>query len=427
MKNTLFCSALLMFALSIWSCNVSVGIPVEDDCPKTGVEIQIEKLEELGVPFEVVNNTIVHPKEIVFEFGDNITDARKNAIRAALGVQPIDECDCGNIELWQASSHNDAIQILESLKGGNSEVDPDETNGYGFNNMIFGELKTPDPLYSNTFVGDQNFTGVIEDPKDDNGSNCSNPGDILIGNIDTGCDVSHVDLCGVIARNAVDQPNSLDDDDTDCIIDDYYGWNYIQSQYAPLDDHSHGTHIAGIIKKGIVNSSCNIGVLNYKTHAANGTSSIFKVTCAILEAEQDGCSVVNASWGHYGEPSDMLRNAIKRVGEKSNMIVVAASGNDGKNLVEDPQYPACFNLGNIITVGSSAQDGTESSFSNKSPFYVDILAPGENIISTMPGGGTGPKTGTSMATPNVAARVAVLFCTNGKNHPFTDIKKDIIK
>ncbi len=96
--------------------------------------------------------------------------------------------------------------------------------------------------------------------------------------------------------------------------------------------------------------------------------------------------------------------------QANNILIITASGNDSIYLDTLQQYPACYNLNNIITVGAqdtvaetSSTPYTHSDFSNYSPQFVDIIAPGKNITSTVPNNAMDKKTGTSMAAPAVAA------------------------
>ncbi|MEM9929260.1 MAG: S8 family peptidase, partial [Bacteroidota bacterium] len=102
-----------------------------------------------------------------------------------------------------------------------------------------------------------------------------------------------------------------------------------------------------------------------------------------------------------------------------DILVISAAGNDGIDLDTLFQYPACYPADNVITVGATQEDpnferGVNiADFSNFSPTFVDILAPGTDIVSAYPSWGVpsdAVKSGTSMATPMVTAAAAMLAC-----------------
>lgn len=84
-----------------------------------------------------------------------------------------------------------------------------------------------------------------------------------------------------------------------------------------------------------------------------------------------------------GGYDSVLLNAIKAHGD-NGMLFVAAAGNAGTNTDVSPQYPAGYNLDNIISVGSITSTGAVSSFSNYGATTVDLFAPGSSIYSTWP-------------------------------------------
>jgi uncharacterized protein (DUF1501 family) len=140
-------------------------------------------------------------------------------------------------------------------------------------------------------------------------------------------------------------------------------------------------------------------------------------------ATDDGATVINLSLCMVNR-SSLLRDVLKAVtcprkdvspnelpcilsGGRGAVVVVAA-GNNGNSIA---QYPAGDNIAGSLAVGANTQADQVASFSNYGS-WVNVAAPGENILSTVPGGGYGTWSGTSMATPLVAGEAALIRAAN---------------
>ena len=165
--------------------------------------------------------------------------------------------------------------------------------------------------------------------------------------------------------------------------------------------------------------NCDFRIIPYKTHNSYGVGTLFAASCGVLQAAvQDNAAVINASWGFYGGGGSILRNAIDTAGSYG-VLVLAAVGNDSLNLIADQQNPATTSLNNVVGVGAyfinGAAEAEIAPFSNFNASFVDLLAKGVDIESSVPGGGRSLKSGTSMATPAVTAVAALYTCANGEN------------
>ncbi len=238
---------------------------------------------------------------------------------------------------------------------------------------------------------------------------------VIIALIDTGVDYTHEDLTDVIWVNSDETPGNGIDDDGNGYIDDVYGWNFYSDNnnvYVGSED-SHGTHGAGTMAArsdngvgiaGIVNSD-NVKIMVLKALGGqDGAGSTQSVISAIQYAEANGASICNLSFG-----SEYNDQALYRAIARSNMLFVAAAGNDGTDTDSVPCYPASYDLDNIISVANLNCDGALHYSSSYGAATVDIAAPGTSIISTTPGGGYEYMTGTSMAAPMVTASAAMLY------------------
>ena len=89
------------------------------------------------------------------------------------------------------------------------------------------------------------------------------------------------------------------------------------------------------------------------------------------------------------------------IAASSNVLFVAAAGNENVNTDRSPSYPGGYSatLSNVLVVGASTRSDTRSSYSNYGARSVDLMAPGDTVLSTVPGGGYGAYSGTSMPPP----------------------------
>jgi len=181
--------------------------------------------------------------------------------------------------------------------------------------------------------------------------------------------------------------------------------------YDPSDPYalSHGTHIAGIIAGEASCYGANIQILALPVFS-NGTAYTSDIIAAIEVAEALGASVVNCSFG-----SSSYNQALYEAMEDSSVLFICAVGNGREDLFLKPVYPACFDLSNIISVGSVNADTGYSYYSNYN--MADISALGREVISAIPGGEYGPMTGTSMSAAKVSGGAGVILSYNNTLNP----------
>jgi subtilisin family serine protease len=228
--------------------------------------------------------------------------------------------------------------------------------------------------------------------------------------IDTGIDYRHPDLAGNMWKNPLEIPANGIDDDKNGYIDDVYGINTITNTGNPLDDHGHGTHVAGTIGgvgnngAGVVGVAWKVKLVGAKFLSSTGSGSTANAIKAITYGtalKKAGHNVVasNNSWGGGGYDKALL-DAINAAGAEG-VLFVAAAGNSASNNDAKLSYPASYDAANIIAVASSDSAGARSSFSNYGATTVDIAAPGSSILSTYLNGQYASMSGTSMATPHI--------------------------
>lgn len=248
---------------------------------------------------------------------------------------------------------------------------------------------------------------------------------IVVGVLDSGIDYNHPDLAANLWTNAGEMGTDSQgrnratngvDDDLNGYVDDWRGWNFVSNNNDPFDDNSHGTHAAGILGAvgnngiGVAGVAWSVKLMPLKHLDANGNGAISAATDAVLYAAKfvDGSGrkivqITSHSYGSYSK-SRTFESALKNCGA----LVVAGAGNDA---VSTLHYPAAYALPNIVAVAATDSADAFASFSNFGS-WVQVAAPGVNILSTLPGNAYGLKTGTSMATPHVSGVAALALAQN---------------
>jgi subtilisin family serine protease len=249
----------------------------------------------------------------------------------------------------------------------------------------------------------------------------SNNRTVTVAVIDTGIDVNHPDLKDRLWTNPGEsgtdvtghnKANNGIDDDANGFIDDVHGWNFVDNNNDIADHHGHGTHIAGIIagsgrvRVTGVAPQARIMVLKYYDPDSQ-TSPLSSTIKAIRYATAMGAQVINYSGGGLAfSPNE--HDAIASAAEKG-ILLVAAAGNEHTDSDFAPFFPADYQLDNIISVTAINPGHRILKTSNWGERSVDIAAPGENILSTLPGGQYGFMTGTSQATAFVTGAVVLMI------------------
>ncbi|MED4955131.1 S8 family peptidase [Paenibacillus macerans] len=229
--------------------------------------------------------------------------------------------------------------------------------------------------------------------------------DVIVGIVDTGVDLKHPDLQGRLLK----------------------GYNVINPDKAPTDDVGHGTHVAGIISANVNNGEGIAGmmwggkILPVKALDKSGSGTTYSVAQGIIWATDHGAKVINMSLGNYAD-AQFLHEAIKYA-YNHDVVLIAATGNDN---TERPGYPAAYP--EVLSVSATDFNLKKASFSNYGD-YIDVMAPGESIASTYPDNQYAALSGTSMASPHVAALAALIRSINPdlKNTEVMDIiRKNVI-
>ena len=217
-------------------------------------------------------------------------------------------------------------------------------------------------------------------------------GGVPIGIVDTGIDARHEDLAGKVSGCGAAS-----------------GGRVVAGECS--DGDGHGTHVAGTIGAvagnglGVAGVAFNSPLVICRALGGpGGSGTVADVAACMVWVREQGARVVSMSLG--GISSRTLAAAAKTVyarGGRGGALLVAAAGNDGTGTTE---FPA--GLPQVISVGAIDQQDAVAPFSNQNA-DVEITAPGVDILSTKAGGGYLMESGTSMATPHVAAAAALLW------------------
>ena len=237
---------------------------------------------------------------------------------------------------------------------------------------------------------------------------------VVVAVLDSGVDYTHSDL----VNNIWVRPASVNqyEDEQLGSIEDVHGYNAIENSGDPMDDNGHGTHCAGIIgaeggnEIGISGVNWKVAIMPLKFMNAGGygtSKDAIEAINYVINRKRAGVNVrvISASWGSSVR-SRALEDVIRKAYE-AGILFVAASGNASANTDRAPQYPAGYNLGNVISVAALNRNDELASFSNYGVKSVHVAAPGKDILSTWLEDAYEVHSGTSMATPVIAGVAAL--------------------
>jgi subtilisin family serine protease len=222
--------------------------------------------------------------------------------------------------------------------------------------------------------------------------------------IDTGIDYTHPDLGGGVGPG----------------YKVLGGYDFVNDDADPMDDNGHGTHCAGIVAangtlKGVAPDASLMG---FKVLDAGGSGWSSDIIAGIERAcdpngdlvTDDAVDVISMSLGGVGNPDDPQSQAIDNA-VSLGVVCAVAAGNAGA--YETIGSPGCAR--EALTVGAASKGDALASFSSRGPAVItsgikpEVCAPGVDILSCQPGGGSVAMSGTSMATPHVAGAAALLL------------------
>ena len=322
-----------------------------------------------------LTNTPADSQTYLIQFQQSLDESQRTAWLARQGVELVAWLPQINVaEVRLLAGAEDTLAVAASDAAAVVFVENDAP--------VSGDLAITDPAYGNLDQSyGQQLLGVPAALDVTEGD-----GDIVIAIVDTGINLNHPEFKDRLVA----------------------GYDYVNNDTDPSDDHGHGTHIAGIVAAGRngvgtvgVCPQCKLMPVKVLNARNGGTWSL--VTKGILYAVDHGARVINLSLGS-SVSSATLENAIKYA-DAHGVVVVAAAGNTG---CQTTFYPAA--IPSVLAVSGTDRNDvrwTQSSYGD----YVDIAAPAVAIYSTYHDlektSGYAYMSGTSMATPFVTGLVGL--------------------
>jgi len=406
----------------------------------------------MGVEFEPLEDrrmlaAAFLDREVLVQFAPAATAAQKAAVRSAVGGRAIEA-------IQTAAMRSQGLGALERVSLGRGvTVDRAIAAVAKRPGVVFAEpnwkLSTAsvsnDPYYTTSsrlwgmYGDDQPMAAGPSGTTNQFGSQAekawaaglTGSRNVYVGIVDEGVDFNHPDLAANMWVNPFDAPGDGIDNDGNGYVDDVRGWDFYSNDASVYDGtgDDHGTHVAGTIGgvggngTGVAGVSWNVAMIPVKFLGTDGgyTSGAIKAIDYLTDLKiRHGLNIVasNNSWGGGGY-SSALHSAIIR-GANAGILFVAAAGNSAVDTDLTANYPSNYSTLQststtraaayeaVISVAALTSSGGLASFSNFGATTVDIAAPGASINSTLPGGGYGSYSGTSMAAPHVAGAVALL-------------------
>ena len=367
--------------------------------------------------------------ELLIKFRPTATESRRSAARQSIAAKFVRRFQSIDVEHVLLPTGLTVAAALQSLRQ-NSDVLRVAPN---YIRQIVASQPPNDPLWLN-----DSLWGLTRIGAPAAWSNFGTGSDSVVAAvIDTGIDYLHPDLSANVWTNPGEIPGNGIDDDGNGYIDDVHGIDTFNHDSNPVDDHGHGTHVAGTIGAvgnngiGVVGINWRVKLIACKFMSSGGSGpDSAAIECfdylTSLKLRGINVRVTNNSWGSdSGDVDTFLKDAIDAAGN-AGIVNVFAAGNNGTNNDVMPFSPASYTSPSIVAVAASETNDGRAGFSNYGLTSVDLAAPGAGIISTAAGGGYASAAGTSMAAPHVAGAVAMVASLHPE-YSVSDIKNVLLE
>ncbi|BAI81786.1 hypothetical protein DEFDS_P166 (plasmid) [Deferribacter desulfuricans SSM1] len=310
-------------------------------------------------------------------------------------------------------------KVLNLLRNRSDVIYAEKDIRYKFNSLIINDS------YFNTYQKAYfDMIGAVQGLENVYGENLVNNNDVIVAVIDSGVNVNHEDLQGILWSNNEEIPGNGLDDDGNGYTDDIHGINLsLVDNNTLVDETGHGTIINGIIAANINNLIGMAGLSKAKILNCDveKQSSVFGdlqesdvLTCVdyIIAMKNRGYNIIAVNMSFGGQGLSQTSNDYIKALRDNGILAIVAAGNDNVDIDKTLYSPASYSryYDNVITVGSVNLKGEKSSFSNYGKYTVSVFAPGEDIVgpSNLDNSSYVLGSGTSFATPIVVALAAAI-------------------
>ncbi|MBI4657829.1 MAG: S8 family serine peptidase [Verrucomicrobia bacterium] len=402
----------------VWAAppNASVSIPVASDGSRLYPLLGPQVIAGLPIPRLGAE---MHSSRILIKPKAGIALGLLSPIHLALSGQVLREfSNIGNLQVVQLSVGNDVNRTIQAYQASGlvEYAEPDylvrvlaEPDDFRFKDGTLWNLH-------NVGQGDGVADADIDAPEAWDARTAAE--NIVVAVVDTGVRYTHEDLAPNMWVNSREIRGNGIDDDGNGVVDDIHGLNAIKNDGDPLDDHGHGSHVAGIIgaagnnQLGVVGVAWKVQLMACKFINPQGDGAVSDAIACLDYARKNGAKIINGSWGGPAFNSQALREAIESA-RSAGIIFVAASGNSAKDNENPPDavYPASFDLDNILSVMATTRRDEVAFFSNYGAKTVDLGAPGLDVFSCWTGSDSAYQffLGTSMAAAHVSGSCALAW------------------
>jgi subtilisin family serine protease len=364
---------------------------------------------------EAQQSLLIRPNHVQGEVIIKLRNAPTGGIQISSQDAALEKCRASLLRLREKYGVEDKGQVFKQLRGAMQyhvlrtdrnvyalcdELTADPDVELAQPNYVYYPCKTPnDPEFA-----DQYAHQLIQ--MEDAWEISTGSRDVVVAVIGTGVDIGHPDLKDNIWINRLEIAGNGVDDDNNGFIDDIHGWNFYlyDGEIVPWD--SHETEVAGVIGAvgnngtGVcgVNWRCSLMILEIDYTSAD-------VAAALDYATANGARVVNMSFGgdELGPQGDLVvKTAIDNAYDHGVLLIASAGNSDTSQL----HYPAAYP--NVMAVASTNGEDMKTGHSTFGS-WVDIAAPGTDIVTTDPDGQYIATAGTSFSSPYVVGVAALLF------------------